>query len=251
MPTPAVVTPPINSACSECGTIKKSGKLSCCGRGGSWFGICRSDGNTNLGHTWYEGIQACKAQQFQSAVVQQPHAYQAKRNVSVDDASIVMKPKGVIVTAQLLVSTPVNMSTSKPAATTTTVHASTSILMPANMSAAYDTDTATSKAINVTISTIIDTTMNMLTPKPTIYPVNGTITFPVNETTYDSANPIITPFANPIIFKSLRRVPFDISMTTVSHTSVSTPVIALEHEKLFNSITHIGILLMISLLVVT
>jgi len=48
------------SACSKCVPIKKSGKTSCCGRGGSWFGNCRGTGNTKLDHTWYEGIQVCQ-----------------------------------------------------------------------------------------------------------------------------------------------------------------------------------------------
>merc|ERR1712113_1138023 len=50
----------ISSACSKCGTIKKSGKTSCCGRGGSWFRNCGGGGNSNLDHTWFEGIRACK-----------------------------------------------------------------------------------------------------------------------------------------------------------------------------------------------
>ena len=47
-------------ACSKCGIIKKSGKSSCCSRGGSWFGKCGSAGDSNHEHTWSEGILACK-----------------------------------------------------------------------------------------------------------------------------------------------------------------------------------------------
>ena len=47
-------------ACSKCGTIGKSGKASCCGRGGSWFRKCGSTGNREFPHTWSEGILACK-----------------------------------------------------------------------------------------------------------------------------------------------------------------------------------------------
>ena len=46
--------------CSKCGIIKKSGKSSCCSRGGSWFGKCGSAGDSNHEHTWSEGILACK-----------------------------------------------------------------------------------------------------------------------------------------------------------------------------------------------
>merc|ERR1712032_1428143 len=49
------------SVCPKCGIIAKSGKSSCCGRGGSWFKNCGGAGNTKLRHTWYQGIQACKA----------------------------------------------------------------------------------------------------------------------------------------------------------------------------------------------
>ena len=49
----------MSSVCSECGTIKKSGRSSCCGHGGSWFGKCGSAGSTHHEHTWSEGSLAC------------------------------------------------------------------------------------------------------------------------------------------------------------------------------------------------
>ena len=48
------------SECPACAAIKKSGKLSCCARGGAWFKNCGDDAGTDLDHTWAEGIQACK-----------------------------------------------------------------------------------------------------------------------------------------------------------------------------------------------
>ena len=56
----AATTTTITSACPKCGVIAKSGEISCCGRGGSWFRNCGSAGNAKLHHTWYEGIQVCK-----------------------------------------------------------------------------------------------------------------------------------------------------------------------------------------------
>ena len=56
--------------CDECGTIKKSGKLSCCARGGAWFKNCGDVGDTKFDHTWIEGIQACK--RFVSSVLDTP-----------------------------------------------------------------------------------------------------------------------------------------------------------------------------------
>ena len=58
--TPLATVTTISLACPKCGIIKQSGKISCCGRGGSWFGKCGSVGDTNIDHTWHEGLQACK-----------------------------------------------------------------------------------------------------------------------------------------------------------------------------------------------
>ena len=51
----------MTSVCPKCVHIGKSGKMSCCGRGGSWFGTCGSGGRSTLEHTWYEGTRVCKA----------------------------------------------------------------------------------------------------------------------------------------------------------------------------------------------
>ena len=91
----------INSACPECGMIPKSGKASCCGRGGSWFGSCGSAGNAHLGHTWHEGIQVCKGRQFQAVAGQQLHAPHPKVDTSSDDVSMGMQPKAVVVGAHI------------------------------------------------------------------------------------------------------------------------------------------------------
>ena len=46
--------------CAACGIVKKSGKRSCCARGGAWFKNCGDAGDGKFDHTWTEGIQACK-----------------------------------------------------------------------------------------------------------------------------------------------------------------------------------------------
>ena len=46
--------------CLKCGVAKKSGKRSCCVRGGAWFKYCGEAGDGQFAHTWAEGIQACK-----------------------------------------------------------------------------------------------------------------------------------------------------------------------------------------------
>ena len=48
------------NGCSKCGNIKKSGKLSCCARGGAWYKNCGDEGDAKFGHTWAQGIHACE-----------------------------------------------------------------------------------------------------------------------------------------------------------------------------------------------
>ena len=61
----------IGSVCPKCGITKKSGKLSCCGRGGSWFGNCENAGDMKLGHTWYEGLRSCGVRAQSKTVIDQ------------------------------------------------------------------------------------------------------------------------------------------------------------------------------------
>ena len=49
-----------NSGCAKCGIIKKSGKRSCCARGGSWFKNCGDAGDIKFDHTWAGGAEACR-----------------------------------------------------------------------------------------------------------------------------------------------------------------------------------------------
>ena len=46
--------------CPKCGAAKKSGKLSCCARGGAWFKNCGDVGDATVDHTWSEGVEVCK-----------------------------------------------------------------------------------------------------------------------------------------------------------------------------------------------
>ena len=45
--------------CPTCAKMKKSGKLSCCARGGAWFKNCGDTNEKDFDHTWAQGIQAC------------------------------------------------------------------------------------------------------------------------------------------------------------------------------------------------
>ena len=57
--TTSLSTPSISIGCVKCGVIKKSGKRSCCARGGDWFKNCGHAGDTQFNHTWIEGVRAC------------------------------------------------------------------------------------------------------------------------------------------------------------------------------------------------
>merc|ERR1719454_1343654 len=64
---PAAATTQASSTCAVCGSVKKSRKKSCCGRGGSWYKNCGTAGNKKSGkfaHTWFEGIKVCKNEQM-------------------------------------------------------------------------------------------------------------------------------------------------------------------------------------------
>ena len=113
MKTPTGTTTTLTvSACPRCGTIAKSGQMSCCGRGGSWFKSCGGAGNTKLQHTWYEGIQACKARsQFKAFIGHQLNAAQQKGTGSSQSADMTSY-KEVIAATKTLTFTLVNTSTS-------------------------------------------------------------------------------------------------------------------------------------------
>ena len=131
MPTSAVTTTSTSSTCLECGTIQKSGKLSCCARGGSWFGNCGSAANANdRGHTWYDGIRACKARQSKAAVYQQLQVSQPKSNVSSSDANMGIGPEPIIAASYSFALSVANISTLIPVATPVTVPTNSPIIMP-------------------------------------------------------------------------------------------------------------------------
>ena len=55
-----MATTTASSGCPRCGKPNKSGKSSCCGKGGAWKGKCGNPGDPKFAHTWSEGIQTCK-----------------------------------------------------------------------------------------------------------------------------------------------------------------------------------------------
>ena len=123
-PADTTATIAVSAVCPKCGTIAKSGKKSCCGRGGSWFKNCGGIGNTKLQHTWHEGTQACKARSQSNAVIvgQQPNVAQLKGIDSsqgvgmANDESVIAATRTV---AFMSVNTPTPMPDTTPIVTST------------------------------------------------------------------------------------------------------------------------------------
>ena len=59
-PITTLSSDPMFVTCSNCGTFRKSGRVSCCAPGGAWYNKCGNAGNRNLGYSWLEGLEACK-----------------------------------------------------------------------------------------------------------------------------------------------------------------------------------------------
>ena len=100
------------SVCPNCGTMEKSGKSSCCGRGGSWFGICGSSGNKRLHHTWSEGVLICKTR-AQGKIVR-PRQPNSAQQPNSSYGTGMGNSKAVIATAETFSLTPANTSTLAP-----------------------------------------------------------------------------------------------------------------------------------------
>ena len=208
IPTPVVTTMSISPVCPDCGIVKKSGKISCCGRGGSWFGNCGNAENTEFGHTWYEGIESCTAREFWIAVSEQLHAFQAKGNVSSDNNSVDMHSKTAVGNMDnLIFVSSANVSILIRGPSSITVLSNSSIFPLARKSPAYDAGTTTSTTVNGKISTIAHALVNMLAPTATI-----------------TAN---STFTTSIIHNTLAAM----SMVTSSYTSASASIHARGFEN--------------------
>ena len=148
MYTPAATATTITSRCLKCGTIEKSREMSCCGRGGSWFGTCGSGGNSNLAHTWSEGIRACVPQEQSKVVIRQQLGTAQKQHPDFTKFNkTVMRNSQAVITAapNTFASTPTKLRTPMPStpeivsptytppdlATNTPIRASTSVALSA------------------------------------------------------------------------------------------------------------------------
>ena len=166
-PAPEMTTT-TSSICRTCGTIKKFGKSSCCGRGGSWFRNCGSGGDTKRRHTWYEGIQACEARAQletvsgqESNAAQQPSSAHGVGTVKSKSAINVIKPYAF---------SPANTLTTMPGSNPVII-APANVLVKASNATSDSTstgsgsDTLTTTTISAITSPIKTTTMITQTAK--------------------------------------------------------------------------------------
>ena len=204
MPT-SVVTTTISPACLTCGIISKSGKMSCCADGGSWFGNCGSAGDANFGHTWHEGIQSCKSQQLQIVVGEQIHALQPKGNGSFHDNSLGMRSETVVAVSQIFASSSAYLSTRVPSTPQNTLPANTSVIKAVRRSIANDTITTTS----------VDIVTSQLSTRFSITQVNETVRKSTIRSSLSS-----------------------ISLTTVSRMFASVSAAEREYEPLLHLVVH-------------
>jgi len=91
---PVPAKPAASSTCAVCGSVKKSRKKSCCGRGGSWFKTCGAKKGGKFTHTWFEGIQACANEQVSSQRAARAEANAAEQYLSKFTNST-GKPSGI------------------------------------------------------------------------------------------------------------------------------------------------------------
>ena len=139
MKTPSGTTTIAVPVCLRCGIIRKSGKPSCCGRGGSWFKNCGRAGNTKSQHTWYEGMQACKSHsQFKTVIDNQLNDAQQQQGLDSSQGADMENYTSIIVVTDTFVFASVNTST--PMSDTTSS-------VTSNASMIYSTHTSAIKAI--------------------------------------------------------------------------------------------------------
>ena len=211
-----------SSLCLACGTIKKSGTLSCCARGGSWFGNCGATGNAKLQHTWYEGIQACKTQQPKKAAMgKQQNAVEQIRNKAFHDASKFINSETAITVANVIAFT----------SGQTTISGTNKF--PDHTSIAYETGAMPSKVVTTT-GTVMHISVNESKRISAILSGNSPISIPVNGP--------ITPPANSIITKSDHA---SIAEASADMSPSRTSVSAREYESLLSIVAHLSVLVII------
>ena len=244
MPTSPVTTTSASSVCLKCGTVMKSGKSSCCGRGGSWFGRCTSARDANLTHTWYDGVRVCTAQRSQQVIQQRLQASLRRSDVSSDDDNMGTNSETVIADARMSISTLDNNPKRLSGSVVTTVFSRTPIMISARTSLVHNTGATNAKAITTTNTNTIIATISASTSASanTVAPEQNIPSYKAKFSllTYPE---ILPPLNETITNSVLHHASADVSMTSLSHSPDSASVIMGEYQTLVGLPTHILILL--------
>ena len=90
---PAVTTrtPAASPKCRKCGRILKTGKFSCCARGGSWFKKCGDD-DGRFDHTWSEGVQACNTLESLVLDKERTNTVFSEENITAQQSKDTLQP---------------------------------------------------------------------------------------------------------------------------------------------------------------
>ena len=161
-PADTTTTTTISSECPRCGTITKSGKMSCCGRGGSWVKSCGRAGKTKLQHTWYEGIQSCKSRSQPKTAIGLKLDTARQNGLDSSQGVNMVNYRAVITTTKTFPFTSANTSTPMPYTTSIVSSAYT----PSNVSITTTAHTLTSTTPNnifMTSSTDSSRSMSIIT----------------------------------------------------------------------------------------
>jgi len=122
---PAAATPAASSStCAVCGSVKKSRKKSCCGRGGSWYKNCGTSDNKKskkFDHTWFEGIQVCKSTSAVKSAAKSFAQMNAAEKFVFKYANNTAKPSHEFTTAEKVTTTEAATTAAAPAEAATTL----------------------------------------------------------------------------------------------------------------------------------
>ena len=180
--------------CPTCGTIEKSGKASCCGRGGSWFRNCGSTGNRKLRHTWSEGLIACQTRaNLKVAKPLQPNSVQQRKSsydIGIDNSKAVITAAEIFTFSSASTSTPVpttNASTKYHSGTTNSNIVTSLVITSCNDSIVTSAHNSSSRVFmrtqaDVNNLTTVTTTDSVTTATITIISTSM-ITHPVKQAT--------------------------------------------------------------------
>ena len=226
----AVVTIPIDFLCPKCGAIQKSGRLSCCGHGGSWFENCGNARSANVDHTWVEGIWACKRRHFKAVVSQQSHAFQPRDNASSDIASMEMKSKVIAVAAHMFLPSSTNATIITPGATPALASPDTPMTMRSSTFLAHGAERTVSKMLSAASTVSVHTSANM--------------TDSIKESITNRTNLSVEQSAATTTIKPMLSVSVNMPTRTSSYTS-STSILALASDNVFSIVNDMGMIMII------